>query len=175
MAMAKEAFKFPDENQDAKNAEFNVEIVDDTPEADRNRVPMPQEIVEELEKDDLEEYSDKVKTRLSQMKKVWHDERREKESALREREEAFRFAQAKDQEIKALRERLGAGEKKWAEDATKATEVEVAAAKDKLKKAYESGDSDQIAEAQEALTDADRKSTRLNSSHTDISRMPSSA
>ena len=86
--------------------------------------------------------------------KVWHDERREKESALREREEAFRFAQAKDQEIKALRERLGAGEKKWAEDATKATEVEVAAAKAKLKKAYDSGDSDQIAEAQEALTDA---------------------
>ena len=154
MAMAKEAFKFPDENQDAKNAELNVEIVDDPREADRNRVPMPPEIVEELEKDDLEEYSDKVKTRLSQMKKVWHDERREKESALREREEAFRFAQAKDQEIKALREKLGAGEKKWAEDATKATEVEVAAAKDKLKKAYESGDSDQIAEAQEALTDA---------------------
>ena len=158
MAMAKEAFKFPDEAEDrkdeARDEGLEVKVVDDTPEADRNRVPMPKEIVDELEKDDLEEYSDKVKTRLSQMKKVWHDERREKESALREREEAFRFAQAKDQEIKALRERLGAGEKKWAEDATKATEVEVAAAKDKLKKAYESGDSDQIAEAQEALTDA---------------------
>ena len=74
--MAEQAFKFPDEveNNQEKNAELMVEVVDDTPEADRNRVPMPKNIVEELEKDDLEEYSDKVKTRLSQMKKVWHDE-----------------------------------------------------------------------------------------------------
>jgi hypothetical protein len=34
------------------------------------------------------------------MKKVWHDERREKERALREREEALRFAQAREQEIR---------------------------------------------------------------------------
>jgi len=134
--------------------ELEIEVVDDTPDADKGREPMPKKIVDELEKDDLEEYSDKVKQRLSQMKKVWHDERREKESALREREEAFRFAQAKEQEIKDLRNKLGAGEKKWAEDATKATAIEVAAAKDKLKKAYESGDAEQIAEAQEELTDA---------------------
>jgi hypothetical protein len=41
-----------------------------------------------LEQDELEDYSEKVKTRLKQMKKVWHDERREKESALRERQAA---------------------------------------------------------------------------------------
>ena len=103
---------------------------------------------------DLEEYSDKVKQRLSQMKKVWHDERREKEAATREKEEALRFAQAKDNEIRELRQRLGAGEKKWAEDATKASETEIAAAKNKLRQAYESGDAELITEAQEALTDA---------------------
>ena len=32
----------------------------------------------------MEEYSDKVKLRLKQMKKVWHDERRAKEAAYRE-------------------------------------------------------------------------------------------
>ena len=111
-------------------------------------------IVDELEKDDLEEYSDKVKQRLSQMKKVWHDERREKEAATREKEEALRFAQAKDNEIKELRQKLGAGEKKWVEDATKASEIEIASAKAKLKQAYESGDAELITEAQEALTDA---------------------
>jgi hypothetical protein len=153
----REAFKFPDEIEDKKEAkqdDLEIEVIDDTPEQDKGREPMPKKIVEELENDDLEEYSEKVKTRLSQMKKVWHDERREKESALREREEALRFAQAKDQEIKNLRERLGAGEKKWVEDATKATETEVSAAKNKLKQAYESGDAELIAEAQEALTDA---------------------
>ena len=128
--------------------------VDDTPEADKGREPMPKKIVDELEKDDLEEYSDKVKQRLSQMKKVWHDERREKEAATREKEEALRFAQAKDNEIRELRQKLGAGEKKWVEDATKASEIEIASAKAKLKQAYESGDAELITEAQEALTDA---------------------
>jgi hypothetical protein len=40
----------------------DIEVEDDTPEADRGREPMPQEIVDELEADELEEYSDKVKT-----------------------------------------------------------------------------------------------------------------
>ena len=157
MAVIKEEFKFPDEVEDKKDEvkdELEIEVVDDTPEADKGREPMPKKIVDELEKDDLEEYSDKVKQRLSQMKKVWHDERREKEAATREKEEALRFAQAKDNEIKELRQKLGAGEKKWVEDATKASEIEIASAKAKLKQAYESGDAELITEAQEALTDA---------------------
>ena len=155
--MAEQAFKFPDEVEDKNDEvkdELEIEVVDDTPDADKGREPMPKKIVEELEKDDLEEYSDKVKQRLSQMKKVWHDERREKEAATREKEEALRFAQAKDNEIKELRQKLGAGEKKWVEDATKASEIEIASAKAKLKQAYESGDAELITEAQEALTDA---------------------
>ena len=96
MAVEQEEFKFPDEIPVTDNSDdVKVEIIDDTPEEDRGRKPLPKEVVEELEKDDLEEYSDKVKKRLSQMKKVWHDERREKESAKREREEALRFAQAR--------------------------------------------------------------------------------
>ncbi len=50
--------------------EVDIEIEDDTPEEDRGRTPLPKEIVQELEADELEEYSDKVKTRLKQMKKV---------------------------------------------------------------------------------------------------------
>ena len=57
----------------SEDQELRVEVVDDTPLADRGRTPMPQSLVDELDKDDLEEYSDKVKKRLSQMKKVWHD------------------------------------------------------------------------------------------------------
>jgi len=76
-----------------QNEELKVEIEDDTPAEDRNKVPMPRELVNEIEKDDLEEYSEKVQTRIKQMKKVFHDERRAKETASREREEALRFAQ----------------------------------------------------------------------------------
>ena len=156
-------FKFPDEVEAKKDApeiegvDVEFEIVDDTPPQDRGRDPMPKEIVEELEKDDLEEYSEKVKTRLSQMKKVWHDERRAKEAAAREREEALRAAQTYFEENKQLKQRLGAGEKMFAEEVTKSVNVEIAAAKAKLKQAYESGDAELITDAQEALTDAKLK------------------
>ena len=77
-------YKFPDETtQEA--TEIEIEIEDDTPTEDRGRQPLPKPLVEELEKDELDQYDDTVKTKLKQMRKVWHDERREKESALRGR------------------------------------------------------------------------------------------
>ena len=156
-----EEFKFPDdvpaekaeEKQDASN-ELEIKIEDDTPPQDRGRVPMPKEVVEELDNDDLEEYSEKVKKRLGQMKKVWHDERREKERALREREEALRFAQLREQEIRQLKQRLGNGEKAYIQEVTKSATNDLAVAKERLKQAYETGDAEKITDAQEALTEA---------------------
>ena len=148
MAVDREEFKFPDELEAENKAQENqedsddieIEIEDDTPPEDRGRKPLPKEMVEELEKDELEEYSDKVKKRLSQMKKVWHDERREKERAYREREEALKFAQLREQEIKQLKQRLGVGEKAFIEEASRAVKNDLANAKEKHKSAYESGD-----------------------------------
>jgi hypothetical protein len=159
--MAEEKFKFPDEVEATPpveaidNTEVEVEIVDDTPPIDRGRTPMPEPMVKALEADDgLEEYDDKVKNRLNQLKKVWHDERRGKESAIREREEAIRYAEAKDKEVRELRARVGQGERLFVDEATKSATVEIATAKQRLKQAYEAGDSDAITDAQEALTDA---------------------
>jgi len=170
MAVDREEFKFPDEIEAENKAQENqedsddiqVEIEDDTPPEDRGRKPLPKDMVEELEKDDLEEYSDKVKKRLSQMKKVWHDERREKERAYREREEALKFAQLREQEIKQLKQRLGVGEKAFIEEASRAVKNDLANAKEKLKSAYESGDSERIAEAQELLTDAKLRADKVS-------------
>jgi hypothetical protein len=153
-----EDYKFPDEQEETKSAapaeeEFEIQIEDDTPEQDRGKKPLPKDLVEELEKDDLEEYSDKVKKRLSQMKKVWHDERREKERALREREEALRFAQIREQENRQLKTRIGHNELAFIAEAERAAKTDLSVAKDKLKQAYESGDSEKITEAQELLTD----------------------
>ena len=152
--MADEEFRFPDEIPAEGVDDLEIEIVDDTPPEDRGRAPLPRNVVDELESDDLEEYSDKVKKRLGQMKKVWHDERREKERAHREREEALQFAQRAFEENQKLRQTLGAGEKAFVHEVTKSASAEVAAAKEKLKQAYETGDSDLITAAQEALTDA---------------------
>jgi hypothetical protein len=164
MAVEREVFKFPDELEDEKaqanqgfDDDLEVQIEDDTPKEDRGRVPMPKDIVEELENDDLDEYSEKVKLRLSQMKKVWHDERREKERALREREEAFKFAQMREQEIRQLKQRIGNNERTIVQEAEKAANNELNVAKDRLRQAYDTGDSARITEAQEALTDAKLK------------------
>jgi hypothetical protein len=161
MAIEREEFKFPDEQEAevkaAPEPEFEVKIEDDTPEEDRGRKPLSKRTVEELENEDLDEYSEKVKKRLSQMKRVWHDERREKERALREREEALRFAQMRDQEAKQLRERLGQNEQAFIKEAQKYANFDLSSAKERLKQAYEAGDSEKIAEAQELLTDAKLK------------------
>jgi hypothetical protein len=170
--MADAGYKFPDEvdttEPDKKvggvdTPDIKVEIVDDTPPADRGREPLPKEVVTELEQDDLEEYSEKVKKRLSQMKKVWHDERRVKESAIREREEALNYARAKEQEVKELRGRLGRGEQIFVSEVTKAVTNDIATAKERLKRAYEAGDADMIADAQEELTDAKLKLREVQS------------
>jgi hypothetical protein len=142
---------------------LEVEVIDDTPPEDRNRPALPKELVEEIEKDDLAEYSEKVQTRIKQMKKVYHDERRAKETAAREREEALAFAKQQFEENRQLKQRLGAGEKIFAVETTKAATTEVNAAKAALKAAYESGDSGAITDAQEALTDAKMKLKEVSS------------
>ena len=131
-----------------------IEIEDDTPQEDRGKTPMPTALVDELEADELEEYSDKVKTRLKQMKKVWHDERREKEIALREHQEAISLATRVMDENKRLKSTLSQGEQTLVSTYKSAAELEMAAAKKSYKEAYESGDSDKVVEAQEKMTNA---------------------
>lgn len=140
-----------------------IEVEDDTPEADRGREPMPKEIVEELEADELEEYSEKVKVRLKQMKKVWHDERREKERALREQQEALAAAQRYRQEAEQLRQTLARGEEDLLGSYKKTAEYEAEAAKRAYREAYEAGDADKLVEAQEQLQQATYKLQQLQS------------
>ena len=159
-------FKFPDElEQESKAAEatddFEIEIEDDTPPEDRNREPMPKAIVEELENDELEEYSENVKLRLKQMKKVYHDERREKEAALREHQEALAYAKRLMEENNALKSKLTYGEQVFVETAKSAAELEIEAAKRAYKEAYDLGDSDKLVEAQQKLGQAQLKMQRV--------------
>lgn len=152
----KDEFKFPDEIEvnAGDDVKIEIEIEDDTPEQDRGREPMPQEVVEELEQDELGEYSDKVKLRLKQMKKVWHDERRAKESAYREQQEAVEYARRVSEENKRLRAQYSNGEQQFIATAAHSANLELSAAKQAYKDAYDSGDTDALIEAQEKLNNA---------------------
>ena len=159
-------FEFPDEIeakqiQEVEKPDFDIEIEDDTPPQDRDRAPLPKEIVEELDNDSLDEYSDKVKIRLKQMKKVWHDERREKEAASREREEAVTLARRALEENKALKAKLSKGEDSLIESFKGAAETELESAKREYREAYEAGDADKLVEAQDKMTSAKMKMERV--------------
>ncbi len=139
---------------EGEEQEVELKVEDDTPEEDRNRSPMPKEIVEDLEKDELENYSDGVKERLKQMKKVWHDERRAKESAQREQQQAVEMAKKAMEENKKLQEEAKKGREAYLNSAKKSVEYETEMAKRAYKDAYESGDTDSIVDAQTKLSDA---------------------
>lgn len=170
----KEEFQFPDEVEIKGKSEtetsqkeevdtapdLEIEIEDDTPAEDRGREPLPKDIVEELENDTLEDYSEKVKIRLKQMKKVWNDERREKEAAAREREEAITVAQKILAENKALKAKLSQGEDTILESFKNASQRELDEAKRDYREAYEAGDADKLVEAQEKMTTAKLKVDR---------------
>ena len=164
-------YKFPDEEKEESPAsvegtqqeeDFEIEVEDDTPDEDKGKEPMPKELVKELEEDELEDYSDKVKTRLKQMKKVWHDERREKERALREQQEAFALAKKVLEENKKLKASLTSGEKSYIDTVKNAATLELEVAKRAYKDAYETGDADKIVEAQEKLANANYRVQKAN-------------
>lgn len=161
-------FKFPDEIEAEKKVQVSaeddniqIEIDDDTPPEDRGVKPMPKEIVQKLEEDELDKYSAEAKEKLAQLKKVWHDERREKEAALREQQEAVRVAQRLLDENKKLKQAYSTGEKTYIETVQNATELELEVAKRGYKEALETGDSDRIVEAQARLNDAAIKSDKV--------------
>ena len=167
-----EEFKFPDEIEDEKQSpqeevkaeapQVEIEIEDDRPiEDQKNATPLPKEIVEEIDKDDLEEYSKEAKQRLLQMKKLINDERRAKEQAIREQEEAVRVAQSLVEETKKLKGRLTEGEKVYVSTAKENANRELEAVKREIKEALEAGDSDKLIEAQEKLMAAKMKSQEI--------------
>lgn len=149
-------FQFPDELglEGDTNNEIEIEIEDDTPVADRNKEPMPKEIVEKLDADELEEYDGAVKEKLKQMKKVYHDERREKERALRDQHDAITFAQRVGEENKRIKQMFSYGEKNYAETLKTSAEMSLEMAKQDYKKAYEEGDTDKVIDAQQRMQEA---------------------
>jgi len=168
--MDEQEFKFPDEIEEnkapkaeAEDAGFEIEIEDDTPEEDRGRQPMPKQLVENLEKDELEAYDDEVKSKLKQMRKVWHDERREKEAALREQQEAIAVAKRLMEENKRIKGILSSGEKEYVASIQNSANLELEMAKRAFKEAYESGDADQVADAQQKMQEATLRAMQAKS------------
>lgn len=160
-------FKFPDEIEqvkiEAKEDDFDItiEIEDDTPPEDRGQKPLPKELVDKLEVDELDQYSQQAQEKLKAMKKVWHDERRRADQAERERQAALEATQKLHQENKRLKTTLSQGEREYLDTAKNASELQTEIAKKAYKEALETGDSDRIVEAQEKLSEASFRANQI--------------
>ena len=173
MPMEQTEFEFPDEQSDNPRAggkvvtpepeeKPEIEVVDDTPEEDRNRKPMaepPKEVTDE----ELAKYDESVRKRIQHFTKGYHEERRAKEAALREREEALRLAQQIVEENKKLKGSLSTNQTALLEQAKRNVANDMEEARRKYKTAYESGDSDALVLAQEEMTAAKLKADKINS------------
>ena len=166
MAEYKDEFKFPDEVDNEKievevEAAPEIEIIDDRTKEEKKVekfVFKPKEVTE----DELSEYSDKVKRRMGELQKGYHDERRRADSALKDKEEALNLARAIVEENKKLKGSLNTGQKALLEQAKMVVANEVDEAKRKYKEAYDLGNSDAVVEAQDALTTAKIKLDKVN-------------
>jgi hypothetical protein len=161
-----ENYKFPDEEEvksvDAdKEDDFEVEIEDDTPPEDQGKIPSDPEFVESLERDELDEYSAEAKKKIAGFRKIYHDERRLKDAAERERQEALAIAKKLYEENKALKGKVNSSEAVAVDSFKTSAEQELAMAKKEYRDAYESGDGDKLVEAQEKMTTAKIKLDRV--------------
>jgi len=147
-----EEFKFPDEQVEAKEDDFEIEIEDDTPEEDRKKAAAPPP--EEVTDDELASYDEKVQKRIKRFTRGYHDERRAKEAALRERQAAEEFARNILEENKRLQQQVAQGSEVYIEQAKQVAENELAAAERSYKAAYDDGDSDAMVAAQRKIAQA---------------------
>jgi hypothetical protein len=156
-----EQYKFPDELEDDKSQkveiqteeDVEIEIVDDTPEKDRGRRPLDRE-VEDPTDDEIESYTQGAQKRIKELTHARHDERRAKESLLREKQELERLAQHYVEENKKLKQYVHTGTEQYGVMAKTAAEAELDKARQEYKVAQEAFDTDAIIAAQEKLFEA---------------------
>lgn len=146
---------------------LEIDIVDDTPEADRGKKPLAEDKddAEAITTDeDISKYNESVQKRIKKTHRLFHDERRAKEAALREREEAVAFAKQAHEYAKQLQKQLSEGSVQLIDTTKSAADAALDAAKRKYKEAYDAGDADKMAEAQDELAAARYKKEQAEAS-----------
>lgn len=139
----------------AEDPEFLVEVIDDTPEEDRDKRVAPDETENDddllVPGDEISSYRRKVQKRISGLSEKAQAERRAKEVAVREREAAASYAEQVAAENAKLREYAAAADRQAHEQAKQRAQAQLGKAKRDAKDAYEAGDPEKIVDAQSQL------------------------
>jgi hypothetical protein len=159
-----EALEKAQQNQEDDDSSFEIEVVDDTPEEDRDKPRRAEGAEPNVPDDDeVKSYSEGVQKRIKQLKFEYHEERRAKEEASRLQDEALRYAQQIKQENDRLLKQLQDGESVLVDQAKGRVTAELDKAKAAYKAAYESGDPDALLDAQEKLNLLQNEKVRYES------------
>ena len=140
-----------------QEGDIEIEVVDDRPLADR--VDDEEESAGSIEADaatdkEIESYGLKAFKRMKKLKYQFHQERRKKEESERLSAEAINHTQLLQTENQNLLKLVAESQQALTARSKHGADATLAIARDNLKKAHESGDVDELAAAQEYLTNA---------------------
>lgn len=137
----------PDDASD----DIEIEEIDDTPEDDRARTPLPYDPTDpEHARDDVY-LTKQAQKRTAELTKAKHDERRAREAAERERDAAVEYARRVASSLKSARTNAVSGEKAFVGQVQANTDHQFEKAQEAVARAYEEGDPRQVAAAQAQL------------------------
>lgn len=142
--------------KEEEEPKVEFEIVDARPEEDR--VPPRAESTPDSEDFDSEVdgVDKKVKKRINRLRYEFHEQRRAKDTALRERDEALKYAQS-------LQELVKRGEEVLVGQLKAKNTIELEKAREEAKSAFEEGDAEGFTRAQENLQRVNYESMVANS------------
>lgn len=110
---------------------------------------------EDTETDDLSQYSESVKKRITKLTKKYRDEERERQAAVQ-------FAESVKKQNEELKARLDKLDNTYVGEFDTRVQSQAAAAKEAYRKAYEAGDADAMYEAQQTISRIALEEARLN-------------
>lgn len=143
------------EDKDAEAPEFEIIVEDDTPDADKGRVVAPEQTESDddikVGDDEATRYNKDVQKRIKDLSFKAHSERRAKEAAAKERDEAVRFAQTLMEKNKQLENLRVSQETALVEQAKGRSESQITLLKRAAKEAFEAGDTEKFMEFNEQL------------------------
>jgi len=142
------------EIHEVDDEDVDIQVVDTTPEQDRVRPRNPNAKEDDDLDSDIEGISDKTRKRIGKLKYEYHEERRAREAAERELEEAARLIRTMQGQQVGLVRRVERDQSALVESRIREGQSALSAAETAYKKAYEAGDSDAMVEAQKAISRA---------------------
>ncbi len=140
----------------AEADEIDVDVIDDRPSEDQRHGKSSSGAAEsddEMATDsEIESYGNRAFKRMKKLKWQFHEERRAKESHERLANEAVNYTGTLQVENQRLLRLVQDSQKALNEHSRYGAQMAVQSAQKQLKEAYESGDAEEIAKAQQAMT-----------------------